>query len=108
MEEKKTNEISNNIKIIFDSKNSFTLTSNNPDLDSLISLIVKIKDDCDFTKIKIETENKEFDKDGFEGIIKNSRTAFLNDIKINKENLQKAINSIKEENEHEGEKNNEK
>ena len=108
MVEKKINEASNNIKVIFDSENNFVLTSNNPDLDRLISVVVDIKDKCDFSKLKIETDNKEFDKDGFEVILKSSISSFLSDIKINKENLQKAINSIKDDKYNKGEEENEK
>ena len=97
MVEKTIDENNSDIVVIFDSQNSFTLTSNNPDLDGLISVIITIKDKCDFSKLKIETNNNEFDKKGFEGILKTSIFTFLNDIKINKENLHKAINSIKDE-----------
>ena len=97
MVEKTIDENNSDIVVIFDSQNSFTLTSNNPDLDGLISVVITIKNKCDFSKLKIETNNNEFDKKGFEGILKTSISTFLNDIKINKENLQKAINSIKNE-----------
>lgn len=108
MEEKKISEELNNITIIFDSKNSFVLASNNPDLDGLVSKIVSIKDECDFSKLTVTTKNKEFDIEGFEGILKKSISTFLNDIIINKENLQKAIDSIQDKNDMKGESENEK
>lgn len=95
MEETKINEKEHDLVIIFDSKNSFNLSSNNPDLDGLIEMVIKLKGDCDFSKIKVETENPDFDIKGFEGILKNSIVNFLNDIKVNNENLQKALDSIK-------------
>jgi len=97
MEEMKTNEKTNSLVIIFDSKNKFNLSSNNPDLDGLIEMVIKLKDNCDFSKIRVETENSDFDIKGFEGILKNSITAFLDDIKVNEENFKKALYSIKNE-----------
>lgn len=97
MEEKEISD-EDNITITFDTENSFILASNNPDLTGLVSKIVSIKDECDFSALTVKTNNKEFDTNGFEEILKNSIFAFLNDIKINKENLQKALDSVKDKN----------
>lgn len=93
--EEKINEQNNSLVIIFNSNNSFNLLSNNPDLDGLVEMVIKLKDNCDFSKIKVTTDNPDFDIKGFEGILKNSITSFLDDIKVNKESLQKALDSIK-------------
>lgn len=90
-------EKNNDIKISIDSENFFILTSDNPDIDGLISKIVELKDSCDFNLLNIETENEDFDIEGFKEILIKSINEFLNAIKLNEENLQKFLNEISDD-----------
>lgn len=84
----------NSIKIIFDNDNKIELNSNNPDLNNFVSKVVELKDTCNFENLEVETDNPDFDKEGFKSIVITSIKSFLKDIEINEEELNKALNCI--------------
>lgn len=89
MEEKKIKVVINNETI--------ELESNNPDLKSLINLILKQKENFNFDTIEIKTDDDKFDKDGFKEILIESINEFKNKIKlleIKKEDDKKTIEEL--------------
>lgn len=86
----------NDIKIKFDAENEIILNSDNPDLNGFVSKVVELKEKCNFEQLSVETNNSDFDKEGFKGILLNSIKSFLEDIKISEEELKSALNSINE------------
>lgn len=74
MEEKKIKVIINNETI--------KLESNNPDLKSLIDLILKQDNDFDFNTIEIESDDDNFDKKSFKEILVESIEEFKNKIEL--------------------------
>lgn len=81
----------NKIYIYFDESNSFTLNSDNPDLESLMKKAIELKDKINLDSIEIKCNTENFDSDGFKKIIKNSFQKFYNDIDINIEDLNKIL-----------------
>ena len=82
------------VKILFDESNIFELSSNNPELDQLVKMIVSIKDKCDFSNIKVVCDKDDFDKYNFEEILKKSINDFIEEIKINHDNLEEALKEL--------------
>lgn len=74
MEEKK-------IKVVINSE-TIELESNNPDLKSLINLILRQEKNFNFDTIEIKTDDDKFDKDGFKEILIESINEFKNKIKL--------------------------
>ena len=74
MEEKK-------IKVIINKK-TIELESNNPDLKTLIDLILSQNDDYDFNNIEIKAEDEKFDKQGFKEILIESISEFKNKLEL--------------------------
>lgn len=70
------------------------LTSNNPDLDKLVKIVVNNKDVIDLDKLKISTNNKDFDIPSFEDILKTSLKEFLSKISINSQDLEKVMKTL--------------
>lgn len=74
MEEKK-------IKVVINSE-TIELESNNPDLKSLINLILSQEENFNFDTIEIKTDDDKFDKDSFKEILIESINEFKNKIKL--------------------------
>ena len=74
MEEKK-------IKVVINSE-TIELESNNPDLKSLINLILRQEKNFNFDTIEIKTDDDKFDKYGFKEILIESINEFKNKIKL--------------------------
>lgn len=74
MEEKK-------IKVVINSE-TIELESNNPDLKSLITLILRQEKNFNFDTIEIKTDDDKFDKYGFKEILIESINEFKNKIKL--------------------------
>lgn len=74
MEEKK-------IKVVINSE-TIKLESNNPDLKSLINLILSQEENFNFDTIEIKTDDDKFDKDSFKEILIESINEFKNKIKL--------------------------
>lgn len=74
MEEKK-------IKVVINSE-PIELESNNPDLKSLINLILRQEENFNFDTIEIKTDDDKFDKDSFKEILIESINEFKNKIKL--------------------------
>jgi hypothetical protein len=62
-----------------------------------MEMIISLKENVDFNKLTIETNNKDFDKKAFETIVKKSIEKFLEDIKLNDQLLQTALKSMLDE-----------
>ena len=86
MEEKK-------IKIIINN-DTIEITSNNPDLKSLINKIIEQEDEYNFNLIKVECNDENFDKDGFREIIIKSINEFKQNLILNKKEVQKNIDIV--------------
>lgn len=74
MEEKK-------IKVVINSE-TIELESSNPDLKSLINLILSQEENFNFDTIEIKTDDDKFDKDSFKEILIESINEFKNKIKL--------------------------
>lgn len=74
MEEKKIKVVINSVTI--------ELESNNPDLKSLINLILRQEENFNFDTIEIKTDDDKFDKDSFKEILIESINEFKNKIKL--------------------------
>lgn len=86
------------IKIDFGNSINVELDSELPDINEIVKTIVKERDKIDINKIKVTSENDNFDSEGFKQIIKDSFSKFIEEIKIDKnsiKNIQKEINAIK-------------
>ncbi len=74
MEEKRIKVVINNEMI--------ELESNNPDLKSLINLILKQEENFNFDTIEVKTDDDKFDKESFKEILIESINEFKNKIKL--------------------------
>lgn len=74
MEEKKIKVVINN-EIV-------ELESNNPDLKTLINLILKQEENFNFDTIEVKTDDDKFDKESFKEILIESINEFKNKIKL--------------------------
>ena len=74
MEEKRIKVVINNEMI--------ELESNNPDLKSLINLILKKEENFNFDTIEVKTDDDKFDKESFKEILIESINEFKNKIKL--------------------------
>lgn len=74
MEEKRIKVVINNEMI--------ELESNNPDLKSLINLILKQEEKFNFDTIEVKTDDDKFDKESFKEILIESINEFKNKIKL--------------------------
>ncbi len=82
------------VKVTFDT-NSIKLSSNTPDISLLISKIIEYEEKIDLKKIKVESNDKDFDEEGFELVVKKAISCFLEDIKINDKKVKEAIDEVK-------------
>ena len=71
-----------------------TLTSNNPDLDKLVKIVVDNKDIINLDQLKVRTDNEDFDTPSFEDVLKTSLKEFLNKISINFQDLEKVMSTL--------------
>ena len=69
------------IKVVINSE-TIELESNNPDLKSLINLILSQEENFNFDTIEIKTDDDKFDKDSFKEILIESINEFKNKIKL--------------------------
>lgn len=71
-----------------------TLTSDNPNLDSLIEAFIENKDSIDINNISVESSNSKFDKESFKDILISSFNSFSEDLKLEKEKYDLEINKL--------------
>lgn len=83
------------IQVILDDSHTVTLSSDVPDLKSLVIEIANLRDTIDVDKITVQCNSKdEFDCDGFAEVLKTSTIAFLNEIRVDDANLRLALASL--------------
>lgn len=82
------------VKLLDDKK--IELASDSPDLGSLIQAIVENRTAIDPEKIDVECDDKNFDCKGFAEIISVTAKSFLDELRIDKENLEAALAEIGE------------
>lgn len=85
----------NIITINFFKNKSYELTDNNPDINGLMKFALDIKDQFKIEDISVECEKHEFDKEGFEEILKESFNKFFDKLEVNSNELQTVLKDLK-------------
>ena len=87
----------NSIEVILNNDSKVILSSNTPDIQNLITEIVKNRNSINYNQISVNASwQSDFDKKGFETLIKDLVKDYINQLKIENEAYQLAIDSIKE------------
>lgn len=76
-------------------KKEIELTSNTPDMQKIIDFIVENRENINVDEISIETNDEQFDKNGFEEMIKEVVNEYLNKIKLEEDELDRLLKELK-------------